>query len=57
MLLLFIKHRSFKFKVLLFWVQMNERVAERRNDSNEVALSLRSRRSGTKFSARNRTAH
>ncbi len=57
MLLLFIKHRSFKFKVLLFWVQMNERFAERRNDSNEVALSLRSRRSGTKFAAPNRTAH
>ena len=57
MLLLFIKHRSFKFKVLLFWVQMNERFAERRNDSNEVALSLRSRRSGTKFAAPYGTAH
>ena len=39
------------YKTSLFCIQINERFAKRRNDSNEAALPLRSRRSGTKFAA------
>ena len=52
-----IKYIFSRFKHLWMWEEIGERFAQELLYSNEAALPLRSRRSGTKFVAPNRTAY